>query len=171
MKHNKLHLNKSTGHKIPDGYFDKVEEALWDQTKLSSQIDVHGFDVPTNYFDTFDAKVLRKLSIEKASTPKTLPFWTWKTSLYITGIAASILVLLGIFINSKNNIDFNDLETVSIENYLSEEDFSVQDLAVLNSEDYVLFEGFDDSEIPDSTIENYLLEHSSLDDLEFISEP
>ncbi|WP_053990327.1 hypothetical protein [Mangrovimonas sp. TPBH4] len=170
MKHNKLHLSKSTGHQVPEGYFDKVEEALWDQAKLSSQIDSHGFDVPDNYFDTFETKVLRKLK-NKTSATKILPLWTWKTSLYASGIAASILLILGIFLNSNSDIDFNDLETVSIESYLSEEEFTDQDLAALTAEDYMLFDGFNETNIPDVTIENYLIEHSSLDDLEYISEP
>ncbi|WP_053978323.1 hypothetical protein [Mangrovimonas xylaniphaga] len=171
MKDNKLHLNKSAGHQVPEGYFDKVEDAIWDQANLSSKITTPGFEVPSNYFESFDAKILRKVQTQEFANPKITPFWTRQTTFYAAGIAATIILLLGLFLNSKDSLDFNDLETVSIESYLSEEEFTDQDLAALTTEDYLLFDGFNETNIPDATIENYLIEHSSLDDLEYISEP
>lgn len=163
MKNNKLNSITSTGFKTPDNYFEsfdaKLKERLTEK-KLIKDIDTSGFKIPENYFKTLDDKILNQLKDDKP----VIALKSRQTFYYIAGIAASLVLLFNVFYTSET-ITIKDIETASIENYLEEGDFTSYDLAALLNEDELTKTNFLDNEIPQSTIEDYLLNTIEIEDL------
>lgn len=69
MKKNKLHHIKSTkqGYKLPEGYFDSVEDAVFSKLSSASFPEKEGFSTPTSYFDKIEDKIVRKLQIDNGA--------------------------------------------------------------------------------------------------------
>ena len=164
MKNNKLHQIKSSGFKAPDGYFESFDELLFDKLKsnnASKESHASGFKVPDQYFETFDDKLFEVISETKED--KVIPLITWKKAAYISGIAASIILMISLFNNNNSMPTFDNLETALIDEYIIEEDFSNEDIATLLSDDLTL-NNFMDSHLIDDNLEEYILDNSSVED-------
>lgn len=166
MKNNTLHNIKSTGFKTPDNYFESLDDAIYSklaEDNLSSKINSNGFEVPEDYFETFDDKVLS--AVNENDSTKVIPPFSWKKAAYISGIAASLVLVFNILFTDTDELTFDDLETVSIENYLLNEDLNAYEIAPylgaseLNSNDFV------DTNIKASDIEDYLIQNSDVEQL------
>ena len=164
MKNNKLHQIKSSGFKAPDGYFESFDELLFDKLKSNNTLKeshTSGFKVPDRYFETFDDKLFEVISETKEA--KVIPLITWKKVAYISGIAASIILMISLFTNKNSMPTFDNLETALIDEYIVEEDFSNEDIATLLSDDLTL-NNFMDSKLIDDNLEEYILDNSSVED-------
>lgn len=164
MKNKKLHNIKSSGFKAPDGYLESFDELLLNKLNESSSLDGlknSGFKVPDQYFQKFDDKILEAISSEKEI--KVIPFIPWKKMLYVSGIAASIILMVSLFNNNNNIPTFENLETALIDDYIDEEEFTNEDIASLVTEDLTL-DKFMDSHLIDADLENYILNNSSVED-------
>ena len=126
MNKDNLHNIKDSGFKTPKNYFDGLEDSILNQIKLQEKVEDAGFKVPDNYFDSLDDKILDKVTHK----PKVISLFTKRNLLYASSIAAALVLMFNI-IGNKNDITFDDLEMASIENYLSEEDFSSYEYASL----------------------------------------
>lgn len=166
MKNKDLYnITKKTGFKTPDNYFNTFEEQLFNtlESKSSMQnIESHGFNVPQNYFETLDEKLESLIHSEKES--KVIKV-NWKRVVYTTSIAACLVLIFSLGFNNSKNITFESIETASIETYIQEEDYTSYEIASLLDVAELETENFTDKAIPDSDLENYLLEHSTLEDL------
>ena len=164
MKNKNLNSIKSTGFKVPKDYLESFDEMLLNKLKEANPLE-HvqnaGFKVPEGYFDSFEDKLSQRLSSEKEV--KVLPLFSWKKAAYISGVAASIILMLGLFKTYNNEPTFGSIETASIENYIFEEDFANEDFASLVSEDLTLNK-FMDSNLIDSKLEDYILDNASVED-------
>jgi len=166
MKNEKLHNITSTGFKIPEAYFESLEDAIFSklaEDNISAKIDSSGFKVPNGYFETFDDKVLS--SITETETVKVISLFSWKKATYISGIAASLVLAFNLLFTNSNDLTFDNLETASIEIYLINEDMDAYDIAPyldgaeLSSDDFV------EKTINASDIEEYLLQNSDVENL------
>ena len=98
MKNKKLHNIKTSGFKAPDGYLESFDELLLNKLNESSPLNDlknSGFKVPENYFESFEEKFAKNLTSEKEI--KVIPFIPWKKMLYVSGIAASIILMVSLF--------------------------------------------------------------------------
>lgn len=164
MKNNKLHNIKTSGFKAPDGYLESFDELLFNKFKESSPLEGlenSGFKVPDHYFESFDEKFAKSLNSEKEI--KVITFIPWKKMLYVSGIAASIILMVSLFNNNNNIPTFENLETALIDDYIDEEEFTNEDIASLVTEDLTL-DKFMDSNLIDADLENYILNNSSVED-------
>ena len=164
MKNKKLNSIKSTGFKVPEHYLESFDELLFNklsEVKPLENVQDAGFKVPEAYFDTFEDKLGQLLSTEKEA--KVLPLFSWKKAAYISGVAASIIIMLSLFNIYNSKPTFGKIETASIENYIVEEDFTNEDFASLVSEDLTLNK-FMDSNLIDSNLEDYILDNASVED-------
>jgi len=164
MKNNKLHQIKSSGFKAPDGYLESFDDLLLNKLKsnnASKESHSPGFKVPDQYFETFDDIVFERISETKEA--KVIPLISWKKVAYISGIAASILLMISLFNNNNSLPTFDSLETALIDEYIVEEDFSNEDIATLLSDDLTL-NNFMDSHLIDDNLEEYILDNSSVED-------
>lgn len=164
MKNKKLHNLKSSGFKDPDGYLKSFDELLLNKLKQSSPLEGlenSGFKVPDHYFESFDEKFSKSLNSEKEI--KVITFIPWKKMLYVSGIAASIILMVSLFNKNNNKTTFDSLETTLIDKYIVEEELTNEEIATLLSDDLTL-NNFMDSHLIDANLEEYILNNSSVED-------
>jgi hypothetical protein len=94
---------------------------------------------------------------------KVIPLLSWKKLAYVSGLAASIILMVGLFNNNNNIPNFGDIETTLIENYIVEEEFTNEDIGSLLTNDLTL-NNFMDSHLIDSNLEDYILNNASVED-------
>lgn len=150
----KIQNIKSTGFKVPERYFESLDSKILDKTKTTSLLNrktESGFKVPDGYFENFNVK------------PKKEKVITLKQVLYISSIAAALVLLFTTFI-PREETTFDSLETATIENYLLEEHYETSEIASLLADDELSLETFD--LVPsDEIIEDYLIQNTSIDNL------
>lgn len=161
MKKEKIHNIKSNGFKTPHNYFQSFEDELFERLNKEETIeDVNnsGFTAPKGYFESLDDKIFNKLedkTIVRLSTRKAL--------YYITGVAASLLVLFAIFIN--NNGKTQELSAEMVETYFKNSDLDSYELAELLVNADILEEDFTliETEYKEENLESYLLENTDIE--------
>ena len=161
MKKEKLHNIKSSGFKTPENYFDSIEDKFFERLKVEESIkglNDSGFTAPEGYFDTLEDKILSKLEdkpVVKLNSRKTL--------YYITGIAASLLLLFAIFLN--NNDTTQELSAEMVETYFENSDLDSYELAELLVNADILEEDFTivETEYKEENLESYLLENTDIE--------
>lgn len=160
MKHKTLDTIKTSGFKTPQNYFSQVEEQILSEVSLIDKVDQSGFEVPINYFDTLDRKVLNQLEADK-------PLIRFKPSAsfyYIAGVAASLLLLIAIYINQEPT---KDISGEMVESYFQDSDLDTYELAQLLSDADLLEDDFIISETNynEDHLETYLLENTDIEQL------
>lgn len=166
MKNNKIHNIKSTGFKTPDNYFESLEETIFSklaEEKQSVKINSTGFKVPDNYFKTFDDKVLN--AIDRDDSAKVVSLFNWKKVIYISGIAASLVLAFNLLFNHSDEFTFDDIETASIENYLIDEDLSAYEIAPYLGDSELDSDDFIDNNMNAADLEDYLIQNSDVEQL------
>ena len=146
--------NKNSPFKVPKDYFKSFDANFFIEQELKNKVQKTGFKTPDGYLNDFN------VSIPKTSKVTNLRKLNKKHSIYISGIAAA-LILLFIFIMPKKDNEEVSLEI--LEDYLlSEVDQSdllsnILTLDELNNL-YIL-------NVSSSEIENYLLQNASIETL------
>ena len=163
MKDKNLNSIKGSGFKTPDNYFEKFDEKMLNQVKISQKVEQSGFEIPDPYFESFDENLMEKISHEMDSS-KVIPLFSWKKVIGIAAVAACLLLMFNLFYPEQPNLTFDDLETSSIENYLGVLDFSNDEIATLLSEESWNKEIFIDQNIEEEQLKEYLLD-SNLEEL------
>ncbi|WP_340063872.1 hypothetical protein [Ascidiimonas aurantiaca] len=130
MNKKDLYKNKG-GFKLPNGYFDDVEERLierWD-SKIPKET---GFSVPENYFETLSETLQNKVFSRQNQQGRMISLFRSKKYTYIaTAIAACLIVLLYMKIYHTKATGWNDVALYELENYIA------QGHSELNAYDYV----------------------------------
>ena len=120
--------------------------SLENQPKISS-----GFIAPENYFDNFPNIIMEKIKEEQPKKGKVI---TLKNFAYAA--AAIVVIALSIpFFSSNSTLSFEQIDTASLENYISYES---------NVSQYELINLMDDSEL-DAMHVNLSLEDHSIEDI------
>ncbi|WP_338359442.1 hypothetical protein [Yeosuana marina] len=163
MKTNSLNNMNKTGFKVPKDYFENFEDMLLSELKLKETSKNTGFKVPEDYFKSLDSHITE--AVKKDNKPKVIKLFTWKKASYATAIAASLILMFNVFYTQKNTLTLDNIETVSIENYLLNEDFQTTDMAsLLTNED---LDDFDSIELnfQEESLEDYVFENSEIEDI------
>ncbi|WP_158848384.1 hypothetical protein [Algibacter sp. L1A34] len=162
MKTNKIHNITNSGLKAPKDYFDNLEDRFMAEIKLNEVARDSGFKAPEGYFDSLENSILNKVSEQK--TTKVIPLFNRKNLLYISSIAAAVLLLFNLSIFEKQtNWDSLDIDTV--ENYILDENVGSYEIATLLLVDDISEEDFEYLEFTDEAMEGYFLENASMEDL------
>ena len=82
---------------------------------------------------------------------------------YIAGVAASVVLMVSLFFNSKT-VTIDGIDTATIENYLYQEDYTNDDFASLFNTNEISQADFIDVNISDETLNQYL-DNMNTDDL------
>ena len=159
MKQNKLHNVKETGFKTPDNYFESLEDQILSQVKLS-EVDHSGFKMPDGYLDSIESNVMNSLSHK--GTTKVISLFSKRNIIYLSGIAATILLLLNLSIFEK---DSWDIEAQTVENYIIGEAISSYEIALLLEDEDLIEENFVTHNFSDENIENYVLDNIDIEEL------
>ncbi|EDP70225.1 hypothetical protein FBALC1_11847 [Flavobacteriales bacterium ALC-1] len=155
MKKNKLHNVKSTGFKTPDNYFESFDDKLFDYLTEKDEItgiETSGHTVPKDYFNTVEKDILSKLNIEEKPV---VALKSRTTFYYVVGMAASFVLLFSIFL-SDNDITLDTIDTVDIESFLYQEDYTSDELAALFITNEISETDFIDVQIPEDTFDQYI---------------
>ncbi|WP_142783578.1 hypothetical protein [Changchengzhania lutea] len=160
MKKKRIHNIKQSGFKTPEDYFSNLEDVILHDIKLKANISDAGFKMPEAYLNSIESSVIKKLSHEDG--PKVIQLLSKRNLLYVSAIAATILLLFNLSIfETKSNWDSIDTETV--ENYMLNEDISVYELASLFTEDELAENNFIQTDINTEQLETYILNHSDIE--------
>ncbi|WP_406683107.1 hypothetical protein N1F78_10460 [Seonamhaeicola sp. MEBiC1930] len=160
MKKNKLHNIEESGFKVPDGYFDTLEDNIMSELKLKELTNSSGFKAPNNYFDTLEDVIINNIS--KETEPKVIQLFSKKRLIYFSGIAATILLLLTLNFNTKTE---EELDYQTVENYILDENISSYEIASLLDENDLAEELFIENGIDEDVIEDYILNNLDVEDL------
>ncbi len=165
MKNKDLHNDKTSGFKTPDNYFETFDERLFDRLSDERKIEgitEPGFSIPDHYFDTVEAEILGKLE-----PPKKTPIFTLntrRTFYYVTGIAASLILMFAVFIKGNTN---DEISADMVESYLETRDLDSYELAELLSEAELLEEDFSviETSYNEDLLELYLLDNADIESI------
>ena len=156
MKTNKLHNVKSTGFKLPENYFDSFDNQLIERLSKEAPINgitSSGYSVPEAYFNTVEERIISKITNDNKPIVRLKPNPKFY---YISGIAASFVLLFSLVFNTKNTVTIDTIDTVAIESYLYLEDYSNDDLASLFKAGEISETDFIDVAINEETLNQYL---------------
>lgn len=161
----KTNLNniKNSGYKTPENYFNTLEDKIFSKLKAEdtlSTIDGTGYTMPEGYLDTVETTVYNKL---KGDT-KVITLFSKRNILYLSGIAAAVLLMFSIFMNSNNDLN-EELDLDLVENYIIEEGIDTYEIAALLLDEDLTEENFMINNFSDETIEDYLLNNSDIEEL------
>ncbi|MBD0825100.1 hypothetical protein [Aestuariibaculum marinum] len=160
MSQEKLHNINNSGFKVPENYFDTLEDRLFTQSKLKASADSSGFTMPENYLNTLEDNILSQVS--EKETAKVIPLFSRKNLLYASSIAAAITLLFTLSIqNTKPMLDGVDNETV--ESYLLNEDIDLYEIASTLTAEDLAKENFKEVKIDETTFEDYILSDVDLE--------
>nr|WP_321233163.1 hypothetical protein [uncultured Psychroserpens sp.] len=163
MTQKKLDNNITSGFKTPKDYFSKVEEQILNEVKVIDKAEHSGFEVPESYFEKVESNILDTIALE--NNTKVVSLISWKKVTYTTAIAACLVLMFNVFFNTSEKVTFESIEITSIENYIETEDYTAYELASLLTEDELNKDNFIDTEISETTLEDYLLDHVEVEDL------
>ncbi|QRM89899.1 hypothetical protein FG167_11875 [Lacinutrix sp. WUR7] len=163
MKHNHLHNKKETGFKVPKDYFENFEASIIRQANLKDKATETGFTVPKDYFKNIENDILTKVNQE--DTVKVIPLFSKRNLIYISSLAAAILLLFNLSILSTP-FNFDSLETETVDTYILN-NFEADEIASLFSSTELSETNFIDYNLNDETLDYYL---ESLDETELILE-
>lgn len=156
MCKNKLHNIKSTGFKTPSQYFESFDDKLFEclnEKDMLPEIETSGYTVPQNYFDAVEAQILNKLNQEDKPVIKL----NSRTVLYYAlSMAASLVILFGLFFNNKDVVSIDAIDTLALESYLYQEDYTNDELASLFKSNDISETNFIDLTISDEMLNQYL---------------
>ncbi len=124
MKKKGLPYQQKSGFKVPEGYFQDFEDRMMRETvsldKEEKEQPNNPFSVPDNYFDSFGQRMMERLKEEPKET-KVIPLHRKKILSYVAGIAAVLAVIFStVLLNNSQEVGFEDLDMLAVENYLLE---------------------------------------------------
>jgi len=165
MKDKKLHNIKSAGFKIPNDYFESLNDKIFSKLSNESQLDSikeTSFKVPDDYFESFNATIFEKILGEKEA--KVIQLFSKRNLIYVSSIAAAILLLFNLSIFEIKPA-FDNLETETVENYIIDENISSYEIAALLSDEHIEENLIIDYSINEDNIEEYLLNNADIEAL------
>ena len=115
-----------------------------------------GFQIPENYFEQFEAKMMEQLPKKEVKVVSLFH----RKQIWISSIAAAILVMIAIPIYFNSN-KTNTIETKALETYLVSEYTTYDIIDKLSVEDIKALEN--DLSLNEDAVEAYLLDTQNLD--------
>jgi len=162
MENNNLNKIKNSGFTAPKDYFKNFEDTIMSHAKLKDSISNSGFEVPDGYFENLEDSIMQKVS--ERDTTKVIPLFTRRNLIYISGVAAAILLFFNLSI-FNNDITFDSLDIETVENYIIDEGINSYEIAALLTEEDLLDSDFVENDYSDETIETYILDNLDIEDL------
>ena len=147
MKNENLHNIKDSGFKIPQNYFEGLEDSILAEAKLKNLVSNSGFKTPEGYLDNFTVSVKKET--------KVISIFSRKNMLMVSSIAAALVLFFSLNVFDNSPLSYNDLDTTTVDNYILDET-EIGDLTAL-FQDNELSEGqFIEYTISDETLNSYL---------------
>ena len=177
MENNKLPYHLKPGFKVPENYFQEMEDRLMQVIQnestlthdMSSYSGKSGFSVPEGYFSTLEDTILEKV---KKTEPKVIPLFLARKLFYAAAVAAVFIGIIStLFIrNNTNEFTMDSIELSALENYIEEGyfDLDFNELSSFMTEDGYSFGNYNTDDFSDEAMYNYINEN--IEDPEFLFE-
>ena len=152
----------TTGFKIPTDYFETFEDRLLHKISEETLPKETGFGVPDGYFDYLEKAVLQNV---EPTLPKVIPLYKKSGFITTVSIAACLALIFTIVgITQNNSITLNDINDETIGSYIDEGniDLSPQDIALLLEDEDVYSLSEPSEDISKESLTDYLL--NNIDD-------
>jgi hypothetical protein len=164
MNNKNLNNIKFHGFKIPEGYFESFDEKILGELNKESRLKTmeSGFKTPKNYFNTVENIIIKQVS--EQNNIKVISIFNKKNMIYVTSIAAAVLLLFNLSIFEKNP-SFENLDTETVENYFLNENISSYEIASVLSDDELNDVISIDYNVEEENLEAYLMEHADIETL------
>ena len=162
MKKNKLNTIKKTGFKVPEDYFNNLEEQLLSATKLRDKNPSSGFAFPDGYFENLEERIIQQ--VPEAEESKVISLFRNKYVLYVAGMAASILLLFNLSI-FDHQTSWEDIDTETAENYVINENIGAYEIASLLELEEIDETNFLELDIKEEQLETYLENNAEIETL------
>ena len=161
----KTNLNniKDSGFQVPKDYLDNFEASIISHVNLKEKVSDAGFTAPKDYFENIEDTILTK--VIKEESIKVIPLFNKRNLIYISGIAAAIFVLFNLPTLNKE-VTYASLSTETVEDFVLNEDYSANDLAILfNDIELLEGDGFNSISFTEEAMQDYLNNNLELNDL------
>ncbi len=151
-------FNNKNPFKTPEGYFEDFSRGLM-KRRAEKDTDIprnEGFIVPDAYFEGIHEDILQKLEAEKT---KVIPLHRYKKYYFAAAsIAAVALVVFMLNRNLSQEITFEDIANIDIENYFEDNslDLSTYEIAEVVPVDELEIGDILSNELNEEMILNYL---------------
>ena len=161
---NKKHIHniKKTGFKVPEDYFNSLEDAILSEITLKEKVSNSGFKTPKDYFEALEDVIIEKVT--KKDTSKVISLFSKKNLVYASSIAAAILLLFNLSIFQTDS-GWSNLDTETVENYMINEDISFYEIASLLPDEDLEEADFVTHNFNNENVETYLLNNLEIEDL------
>ncbi|GAA3516286.1 hypothetical protein GCM10022393_32900 [Aquimarina addita] len=153
--------------KVPGNYFNDFDDKLLsrlnnEELTLSENLK-NGLSVPENYFENVEKLILEKTTSSKKEhnkESKVISLFSRKRLLSVVAVAATIVIIFSVFTTptETKSLDFNDIAVADIESYFDNDEtqFSEIDIASLLDTETNLTDVFNDTDISDEVLLDYL---------------
>jgi len=160
----KNNIKKENGFKVPENYFESIEDRFFDEIKIDKLPDKEGFNIPEDYFESIEDNVFEKINSEKElilnkETKVILLRERVVKRLILVAIAASFLIFSGIIYFNNQKLNFDKLAQNDIENWIDENINEIDSYTITDVYQDTALEdisSFDDDELIDYLEENDL---------------
>lgn len=142
------------GFKAPKDYFENFDDALLTNMEAKSLPAEPGFTVPIGYFSELESVILKRVQAVE-DEPKVVSLFSAKRVFGIVAVAAS-LALMVTLLNKPEVISFEDLQSATIADYLS------NDTSALDSSDLIAL--LDNETLTTLTLETELTSKENIED-------
>ncbi len=153
MLNNNKHIQ--TGFKIPNDYFSKFENNLFEQLNLNTKI---GYTVPQDYFSIINDKIIA----DNLNTNPIYSLFTRKNIISITSIAAALILGIFILFPKNNNVSFDDVNYASFIEYTDDNFTNTYEIIELSEIDVANLEALSEIPIDQDLLLEYLSEEDSI---------
>lgn len=166
MKNERIHNIDTSGFNTPSDYFETLNDSILSKLKTNKldSIKETGFKVPSNYFESIDHTILENKITKKES--KVIQLFNKKNLIYISSIAAAILLLFNLLV-FDNKPSFANLDIETVENYIIDDNISTYEIAMILAGDESTENIIINYDVNEDNIEEFLLNNTDIDDLMF----
>jgi hypothetical protein len=157
-----------TGLNTPEGYFEGFEERMMLKVMEDSLPGSSGFKVPEGYFEQFEVKP--PIAEGTGADIPVISIFSKRTLLYVSGVAASLVLLISVLNNKEEQLTMDSLSVASVEAYINdgEADIDVYDVMAVLNEDELESLSIPSEIVTEQNLEEYLIEN--LDETSFLIE-
>tara|TARA_R110000787_G_scaffold86285_7_gene184045 strand:- start:631 stop:1128 length:498 start_codon:yes stop_codon:yes gene_type:complete len=145
---------------IPNDYFQEFENRLFNKMNIELLTKDSGFKVPEGYFNEVDEKIIHQVK-KPINKTKIISIVSRKTILYAATIAAVVVLIFSIVNNKNEIPTFDEVEFSSIKSYIEEGNIEIDnsDLSLLFTEEDLSTMILEENYISEKILNEYLLEN------------
>ncbi len=158
-----LETQEQSQSAVPEGYFEGLEDQIMQAISGASVLDKNlssGLKVPEGYLSSLEDTISKQTTKET----KVIPFFTKRNLLYVSSIAAAIIIMFSVFINAEETT-FENIDVDLVEDYIIDQNIDSYQLASLLNDQELNNQDFIDLDMFSDDAEDYLIDNTDIEEL------